>query len=199
MERNIKQVFVDRKVRFSTIVVILLLSVIAISLFSSNRSKNSQAAIINESSLKKIIDVSDLSTFQAVYNGITEVMDKNDEEKIAYYVSYEAKVKAGVDFEKVEIDVDDEKKIIMVEVPDIKINDVDVDITSLDYIFIDNSANTSTVSQEAYKRCIEDVNNESKNETAIYELAEENAHNIIEALISPFIKQLDNEYQLQIH
>ena len=198
MERNIKQVFVDRKVRFSTIVVILLLSVIAISLFSSNRSKNSQAAIINESSLKKIIDVSDLSTFQAVYNGITEVMDKNDEEKIAYYVSYEAKVKAGVDFEKVEIDVDDEKKIIMVEVPDIKINDVDVDITSLDYIFIDNSANTSTVSQEAYKRCIEDVNNESKNETAIYELAEENAHNIIEALISPFIKQLDNEYQLQI-
>ena len=199
MERNIKQVFVDRKVRFSTIVVILLLSVIVISLFSSNRSKNSQAAIINESSLKKIIDVSDLSTFQAVYNGITEVMDKNDEEKIAYYVSYEAKVKAGVDFEKVEIDVDDEKKIIMVEVPDIKINDVDVDITSLDYIFIDNSANTSTVSQEAYKRCIEDVNNESKNETAIYELAEENAHNIIEALISPFIKQLDNEYQLQIH
>ena len=198
MERNIKQVFVDRKVRFSTIVVILLLSVIVISLFSSNRSKNSQAAIINESSLKKIIDVSDLSTFQAVYNGITEVMDKNDEEKIAYYVSYEAKVKAGVDFEKVEIDVDDEKKIIMVEVPDIKINDVDVDITSLDYIFIDNSANTSTVSQEAYKRCIEDVNNESKNETAIYELAEENAHNIIEALISPFIKQLDNEYQLQI-
>lgn len=198
MERNIKQVFVDRKVRFSTIVVILLLSVIAISLFSSNRSKNSQAAIINESSLKKIIDVSDLSTFQAVYNGIAEVMDKNDEEKIAYYVSYEAKVKAGVDFEKVEIDVDDEKKIIMVEVPDIKINDVDVDITSLDYIFIDNSANTSTVSQEAYKRCIEDVNNESKNETAIYELAEENAHNIIEALISPFIKQLDNEYQLQI-
>lgn len=199
MERNIKQVFVDRKVRFSTIVVILLLSVIVISLFSSNRSKNSQAAIINESSLKKIIDVSDLSTFQAVYNGIAEVMDKNDEEKIAYYVSYEAKVKAGVDFEKVEIDVDDEKKIIMVEVPDIKINDVDVDITSLDYIFIDNSANTSTVSQEAYKRCIEDVNNESKNETAIYELAEENAHNIIEALISPFIKQLDNEYQLQIH
>ena len=143
--------------------------------------------------------MSDLSTFQAVYNGIAEVMDKNDEEKIAYYVSYEAKVKAGVDFEKVEIDVDDEKKIIMVEVPDIKINDVDVDITSLDYIFIDNSANTSTVSQEAYKRCIEDVNNESKNETAIYELAEENAHNIIEALISPFIKQLDNEYQLQIH
>lgn len=199
MERNIKQVFVDRKVRFSTIVVILLLSVIAISLFSSNRSKNSQAAIINESSLKKIIDVSDLSTFQAVYNGIAEVMDKNDEEKVAYYVSYEAKVKAGVDFEKVEIDVDDEKKIIMVEVPDIKINDVDVDITSLDYIFIDNRANTSTVSQEAYKRCIEDVNNESKNETAIYELAEENAHNIIEALISPFIKQLDNEYQLQIH
>lgn len=199
MERNIKQVLVDRKVRFSTIVVILLLSVIAISLFSSNRSKNSQAAIINESSLKKIIDVSDLSTFQAVYNGIAEVMDKNDEEKIAYYVSYEAKVKAGVDFEKVEIDVDDEKKIIMVEVPDIKINDVDVDITSLDYIFIDNRANTSTVSQEAYKRCIEDVNDESKNETAIYELAEENAHNIIEALISPFIKQLDNEYQLQIH
>ena len=42
------------------------------------------------------------------------------------------------------------------------------------------------------------MNNESKNETAIYELAEENAHNIIEALIRPFIEQLDDEYQLQI-
>ena len=102
------------------------------------------------------------------------------------------------DFEKVEITVDNEKKVIAVKLPEIKITDVNVDITSLDYIFENNKANTSTVSEQAYKKCIEDVKNESSNENAIYELAEQNAHNIIEALISPFVGQLDAEYQLQI-
>ena len=59
-------------------------------------------------------------------------------------------------------------------------------------------ANTETVSEEAYKKCIEDVTSESNSEDAIYELAEQNARNIVEALISPFVEQLDSEYRLEI-
>lgn len=82
--------------------------------------------------------------------------------------------------------------------PEIKITDVNVDITSLDYIFENEKANTETVSEEAYKKCIEDVTSESNSEDAIYELAEQNARNIVEALISPFVEQLDSEYRLEI-
>lgn len=45
----------------------------------------------------KMVDVSDMSTFEAIYNGIAEVENEADPTQIDYYVSYEAKVKAGFD------------------------------------------------------------------------------------------------------
>ena len=54
------------------------------------------------------------------------------------------------------------------------------------------------IAKRYYKKCIEDVTNESKNEKKIYEIAEQNARNIIKALINPFIEQSDDGYELQI-
>lgn len=198
MKKKLKQSLSSKKVRYITGIAIVLLIIIIVPLTVSIASKKSKPEIISKSTLEKIVNVSDLSTFEAVYNGIAKVTDEDNTEKVKYYVSYDAKVKAGVDFEKVDITVDNEKKVITVKLPEIKITDTNVDITSLDYIFENSKANTETVSEEAYKKCIEDVTNESNNENAIYELAEQNAQNIVEALIRPFVEQLDNEYQLQI-
>ena len=151
-----------------------------------------------QQTLEKIIKVSDLSTYEAVYNGVAKVMNEQNVENVDYYVSYDARIKAGIDFEKVDVDVDHDQKVITVKLPEIEIQDVNVDIASLDYIFINNAANTATVSEEAYKKCKEDAIEESKTKNAIYDLAEQNLQNIIEALISPFVEQLDSEYQLQI-
>lgn len=197
MDKKIKQKLSGKKIKYIAIITLALI-VIALLLTVSITSKKSEPEIISKSTLEKIINVSDLSTFEAVYNGIAKVMNEEKPEKVDYYVSYDAKVKAGIDFEKVEITVDNENKVITVKLPEIKITDINVDITSLDYIFENKKANTSTVSEEAYKKCIEDVKSESNNEDAIYELAEQNAQNIVEALISPFIEQLDDEYKLQI-
>lgn len=108
-------------------------------------------------------------------------------------------MKAGFDFEKLMIDVDDEKKTIMVLIPEIKITDIVVDIASLDYIFMNEKANTGTVVEEAYKKCIEDVQNESNSGDAIYSLARENAKNVLKALIAPFIEQSGEDYELVIN
>lgn len=179
------------------IFALLAIAVLAM-LFLAVRAKKSKPSIISTSTLEKIINVSDLSTFEAIYNGVAKVPNPEDSEKINYYVSYDAKVKAGIDFEKVDIAVDNEEKTIAVKLPEIKITDITVDIESLDYIFINANANTSTVSEEAYKQCIEDVTQECDSENVIYELAEQNAKNVVEALIRPFVSSLDSEYQLQI-
>jgi len=155
-----------------------------------------KAEIITVSTLEKIVAKSELSTFQAVYNGIAEVMNEKKPEKTDYHVSYKAKVKVGFDLNKVKIDKDEESKIITIDIPKIAINDITVDMESLDYIFQNDKANVSAVSVQAYNACIEDVTNESYKETAIYELAEQNAEKIMKALISPFIDQLDAEYEL---
>lgn len=89
--------------------------------------------------------------------------------------------------------------MISVKLPEVKITEVEVAMESLDYIFINDNANTSTISAEAYKRCIEDATMESNKESAIYELAAENARSVIEALVKPFVESLDSEYQLDIH
>lgn len=199
-EEKVKKRFEGKRLKYVIILVVALVAVIAaVIVFTASRvSKKSEPEIISKSTLEKIINVSDLSTFEAVYNGIAKVMNDEDAEKVDYYVSYDAKVKAGIDFEKVDITVDNEQKIITVKLPEIKITEINVDIESMDYIFENDKANTSTVSQEAYKKCIEDVTNESNSENAIYELAQQNARNIVEALISPFVEQFDVEYQLQI-
>ena len=197
-EGNQKKKLSGPKVKYIIGIAIMLAVVIIVLLAVSMSSKKSEPEIISKSTLEDIINVSDLSTFEAVYNGIAKVTDEDNPEKVNYYVSYDAKVKAGIDFEKVDITVNTDEKIITVMLPEIKITDVNVDITSLDYIFENEKANTETVSEEAYKKCIEDVTSESNSEDAIYELAEQNARNIVEALISPFVEQLDSEYRLEI-
>ena len=162
-------------------------------------NRESKLEIISKSTLEKVINVSDLSTFEAIYNGIAVVTNEEKPENIDYYVSYEAKVKAGIDFEKVNLEVNEDEKIITVTLPEVKITDVNVDIASLDYIFMNKRANTETVSAQAYKKCIDDVTKESNSTTEIYELAKQNARNIVEALIKPFVEQLDDKYELKIN
>ena len=73
-----------------------------------------------------------------------------------------------------------------------------VDIASMDYIFENKKANTETVSEEAYKACIQDARQESEKEEAIVTLAKQNAQNIIKALIQPFIENMEDPYELVI-
>ena len=153
-------------------------------------NRKSEPQIVTESQLEEIINVSELSTFTAVYNGVAQVMNQEKPEETDYYVSYEARVDVGIDFSQIGIDKDDEEKVIRLTVPEVDITDVVVDIASLDYIFLNDKANAVAVSQEAYKACEEDVKNESAGQKDIFELAEQNAENIITALVRPIVEPL---------
>lgn len=195
MKKEHKRRKKGKMVVFAVLIVVILA---AVAIVVSRNAKKEEPEIISLTALEKMVDVSDMSTFEAIYNGIAEVENEADPTQIDYYVSYEAKVKAGFDFESLNMQVDHDRKVITVKIPEIKITDVNVDIGSLDYIFENKKANTETVSEQAYKKCIEDVTKESAEEKAIYELAKQNAKNTMEAIIQPFMEQLDEEYQLQI-
>lgn len=172
--------------------------------------------IINATTLERIIDIDELSTFTAVYNGIAEVADAENadkdideevedniesatnEDEIKYYVAYEARVNAGIDVKKADIDVNHDNKIIYLYLPAIYITDATVDISSLDYIFFDKKEDASGVTQKAYAACEKDVWNEIEDDDAIFDLAKQNAENIMKALIEPFVEQMDGKYTLEI-
>lgn len=169
-------------------IVAVILALVLIKIFNKDEPVKE---VITVSTLEKIIEVNELSTFKVVYNGVATADDK-------YHVSYEATVDAGIDFEKIEITVDNEAKKVNIKLPKAEILDTYVDIASMDYIFIDKKANTETVSQEAFKLCKYDVKHESENQEAIIRLAQQNAENVIRALVSPFVEQVDNEYEIVV-
>ena len=160
-------------------------------------SKEPKEAVITQSVLENVVNVSELSTFEATYNGVAQVMNEKKTDKVDFYVSYEAKVKVGFDFSKISFVLDDDAKTIVVNIPKVSITDTTVDITSLDYIFVNDKANNETVSQIAYKACEDDVAAESAEQKAIFELAQQNAENIVRALVVPFVEQLDAEYTIE--
>lgn len=179
------------------VLAIVVLVVVFIVVPTAQNDKK-QAEIVTVSTLQEIINVSELSTFTAVYNGIAQVMNADDPELVDYYVSYEAKVNAGIDFEDIDIDVDEDTFTVHITVPPVTLTDVNVDISSLDFIFYNEKANTSTVTEEAFKACEADVEKESQEQAAIYELAEQNAKNVLTALVRPIIDQSETEYSLVV-
>ena len=193
-----QQTNVTRKLLCATVATLLALAIFAFVIPQFTPSKP-KPQIITQSFLKEVVNTSNLSTFEAVYNGIAKGTNKDKPEQVDYYVSYEAKIKAGFDFDQVQIEVNEEEKFITVLIPKVKITTIEIDITSLDYIFENDKANTETISQEAYKTCIEDATEEGNTQKEIFRLAAQNAKNVIEALIKPFVEQLDTEYTLNIH
>jgi len=171
------------------IIAAIVIAVLALVLLKMLKKEEPVKEVITVSTLEKIVEVSDLSTFRVVYNGVAVAEEQ-------YYVSYEATVDAGIDFEKIEITVDEENKVVNVKLPQAEILDTYVDIASLDYIFIDKKANTETVSEQAYKLCKYDVKYESGNQEAIIDLAQQNAENVVIALVKPFVDQVDPEYKI---
>jgi hypothetical protein len=198
-KRNMEKVkkLIKHKAAYRVLLIIVVI-LVAFGVYSYVDGMRNQKEIITVSFLNKIINISDLNTYQAVYNGVAEVMSEEKEDEIDFYVSYEAKVNAGFDFEKVEFVNDIETKRIIITIPKIEIGDIHVDIGSLDYIYLNKVSDDEMITKIAYKACLEDVERESKNEKQIIELAEQNAVNIVEALISPFVQQYDPEYEILI-
>lgn len=83
----------------------------------------------------------------------------------------------------------------------ITLDDPEVDIDSLKYMFQEKKANDGTVSGEAYKACIQDIKEKSKSETMIYETAQKNAENTIKGLVEPFVRNAEtseDHYKVKI-
>lgn len=170
----------------------------AVFVVQTRREQKPEEETVTVSTLEKIVHVSELSTFTAVYNGVAEVKNEKKPEQTDYYVSYEARVNAGIDFQQVAVSIDPNEKVVTLDMPEAHITDVNVDIASMDFIFLNDKANTAAVTQTAYKACETDVERESEAQREILELARQNAENVLTALASPLLEQMDAQYTLVI-
>ena len=181
-------------------ILISLFFIIFMYLFYTNKfTDRNKPYVLTESTLEEIVTISDLSTYQAIHNSYCTVFNEENSDEIDYYVAYDAIVDLGIDFSAIDFEINDETKTIKVKLPEIKISNIEVDISSLDFLFVNNDANKEALSAQAYKESIADVSKKVKNNKELYELARENAKNVISALIEPLVEQLPTRYKIEIY
>ena len=162
-----------------------------------------ETTILTSSQLEEVLQIDDLSVCSITYNGVAEVPQKNHPTKVAYYVSYEAEVKASINMADIDVHIDDnvgegQAKKVIVTLPQLQVKQINVDMASLDYMFVKKSANTADVSEEAYAACIADAGSECRGNDVFLQMAKENCENTVRALLMPIIENQDEPYDLVI-
>lgn len=204
MSKNLWGAFsrkLDKKLRKWTMILIVVLAaavVVLVALRVNEHRKKTEPQVLTVSTLTDMIPVSDLSTVTSTYNGVAQVMNEKNPDKLDYYVAYEAQAQAGVNFDELQPEIDEASKTVTIRVPAAHFMDANVDVSSMDFMFNNKKADTFGVTERAYKACQEDADRECSRCEAILELARENAVNTVEALTRPLVEQLYPEYTLVV-
>lgn len=160
-------------------------------------SKEGKVTTVSTASLKEIIGMKELATLKNFYNSYVTVYDL-DGETVKYYVAYEGTIRMGIDFNKIKVDTDQQKKLITISLPKAEIQDVNVNPDSMDYIFKGDFYETETVSGEAFQECNRDLQKKAEKEDKLLVQAEENAKDAVSAFIQPLKENLDSGYKIKI-
>ena len=178
----------------SLLIIFVLLVLFVLFVLPLLNNKPGEQETVTVSSLEKVVKTSTLSTYEIVYNGVAVVMNDEKPDQEDYYIAYESTVKAGLDFSKIEISKNEDSKEIVVKLPRITLEKPNVQIDKQEIIIVNKKMNQDGLSARAYKKSIEDVTEETKNQEAIYEFARQNAEKLISGLITPFVNQSNDEY-----
>lgn len=190
---KIKEFFRKRKLVLIMIFVILLL----ISIYEIIcRFQERKFAITAQSSLEKIIEISELSTIEYTYNAIATKYkdDVKDENNIEYYVSYEGVVTVGIDFNEIKIEPNEKEKKITITLPEVEDHDIRVNMGTMEYIYVENTNEKDRISQEAYLLCKNDLKDRISKEENLDKNARENAISAVEALFKPW----SDRYEIEV-
>lgn len=150
-----------------------------------------------EAQLAEVFKISELSTATYTYNSIASAYDE-EAQTVRYHVFYEGTVKVGVDFSDIKMEIDNENKLIKLTLPEAEVLDMSIDAGTMDYIFTSEIYNTETITQEAYNLSCLDLKCKLENEEQLYVTAKENAIATVEALIKPWVEQMDADYTVSI-
>lgn len=144
---------------------------------------------VTESTLEEVIKKSHLYTAAYPYNGYAAVYDEDG--SIKYYVAYEGTVKAGIDVTQITVKIDEDTNTIIVQLPEVLIEDPVVNAGTIEFIFKKEKYNTETVAEEAYRYAEEDLANRVKEDVDIRACAQESAKAAERAMIEPWVNQIE--------
>ncbi len=198
-----------------SLITIIVLGVGAIRGRSSAEQGASDAAKAAPAREEKILITTSTETIEDGLNNMgilitqeyyfTQVETYTKEKKILNFInsesgfsySYDGKVTAGVDFEKIGLEKDDNQKVIVVSIPDSTIQTVDID-TDTFKIYSEKESLWNPIKMEDYNMSLNDFENAARQkalESGILDRSDEQAKNLITNFIRNF--PAFNEYRIE--
>lgn len=163
--------------------VALLLLFLAVMMAGCAKKK----AVFTRAELISALPVSELSSVECVRNGIAEI-ERGQEN---YHIRYEAKVKLGADFQKIDIQIDEKKKTVVFTAPEVSVLDIIIDPSSLSFI---PSNSTQIEIDEILEACENDVAEEIEYDNTLFATAQDNFMSIVEGFLRPLISDSDYSF-----
>lgn len=165
------------------IFAMIIVAVIAVAFVAFKSS--GKRTIVTSSTLREVISISELSTGEFYYNGVVSIPEKDNPEKTDYSVKYDSIVKAGIDANNIDFEIDKKNKTIKITIPQIKINDIIIDEGSISTI----PENATGKLKETLSYCKEDAMKEANQNETLIEIAKSNLQDSITALLTPIVKE----------
>lgn len=174
--------------KIRSIILAVLVVAVVTSVFFVYFKMHRPAEVLLTSQLVDALDIEELSTSSFVYNGIADV-HKEDSDEVSYSALYHATVKAGVQVKDIYFEVDSSTKTIHFTLPEVYIQNISVDPSSIDILPHNAKIDLATV----LAACREDVNTEAEASDKLISSATENLKSVIEAFTMPLIADSDYE------
>ncbi len=172
--------------KFKLIIIVIaaaLLAVILVKVFFNNREAKVDTEYI-DAMLEKS---SELITAKFNYTGMSEYEDTGIPiiNKSDFVMVYKATARAGIDIKKVDVKIDNYKKIIYLTIPKAEVLDVKVDISSIKYFdekFALLNINEKEDNNKAIALAEEAAKEEIKN-IGVLEMADGQAETLIKGIL----------------
>lgn len=203
LKKETIEIKVEREKKGKSSIVAIIIFVLIITFgFSIMTSKEGKTKITVKSTLDKVVEKSDLETVSFTYNVIAKKckndkncdLKSNDIDDFKYVVSCKGTITAGIDFQKVEIDVDEDKKTITVKIPEATLSK-SPSVGSVRFLNDDASADELP---NARNLCAETIKNKSESDEKLLPAAKEQARVVLEEFYSQWIKAYNPEYKVEV-
>ena len=191
----------DKKMKIPIIAIIIVALIIIFggSILTSKEGKTKNTV---KSSLDKVVEKSDLETVSFTYNVIAKKckndkncdLKSNDIDDFKYVVSCKGTVTAGLDFQNVKIDVEENKKIVTVKIPEATLSKTP-SVGSVRFLNEDVSADELP---NARNLCAETIKYKSEADEKLLPAAKEQARVVLEEFYSQWIKAYNPEYKVEV-
>lgn len=181
------------------IIFIVAIAIILINTYSNGGNIETKAKI----SLDKIVEKSDLETANITYNVIGKKcknekkcdLNSNKISNFEYVVSCKGTLTAGIDFSKVKIDIDNNNKILKIEMPEVTLKG---EPTIGSVKFLNGSEVPADELPAARKLCQETVKTRSEEDNKLLPAAKEQARIVLEEFYKNWIKAYDSSYKVEV-